>query len=127
MRLLLTLPINSDFLAGDFYIHHIAWDPAARGESSGGNSLFECTGSRVLTLLNSDKIPTRDAGAVLDIIFSQSTLSSRCRIRPNIGTGSHHRTMLSYMPDLGPEIELPGRLMYKACDWNMFSTTLSGL
>lgn len=41
LQLLLNLSDIPDVLAGDFNIHHSAWDPAAYNENSEGDSLLE--------------------------------------------------------------------------------------
>ncbi|KAI0996865.1 hypothetical protein K3495_g11318 [Podosphaera aphanis] len=67
---LFALAERPDILAGDFNLHHSAWNPTSRSDGPERETLLSWTTSKGLFLLNPPGVPTHDAGTILDLCFT---------------------------------------------------------
>ncbi|KAI0996305.1 hypothetical protein K3495_g11877 [Podosphaera aphanis] len=103
LRNLLDLPECPDIVAGDFNTHHSLWDQTAKRHPPDGEKLISWTNSNGLVLLNPLGIPTHDAGALIDLLFTRLSPNAGCEVRQDLEAGSDHRTLFTRISDDGPE------------------------
>lgn len=127
LQKLLALAERPDILAGDFNLHHSAWNPISRSDAPDGETLLSWTTAKGLFLINPPGVSTHDAGAVLDLCFTRLGPNSCCTVRQDLDCGADHRTIFSRILDESPEAPAQGRLIYSACDWAISCNTLKDL
>ncbi|KAI1001410.1 hypothetical protein K3495_g6788 [Podosphaera aphanis] len=71
LQQLFALAERPDILAGDFNLHHSAWNPTSSSDAPDVETLLSWTTAKGLSLLNPPGVPTHVAGAILDLCFTR--------------------------------------------------------